>query len=151
MRPRPPAQLFSGSPLSETLSSAARQTAEMLARWQSDDLLSAAEADVTEQLVRLVTFEMPSLSRSEAFLEPPEEVRLQARDHDGSFEVNVTVWPDCLRRGACPAARLVSPAASPVWQSLCISWAPDDSARNFSAYSPGMQASLLTQGSRAPH
>jgi hypothetical protein len=90
MRPGPPAQLFSGSPLSETLSAAARHAAEMLARWQSDDLLSAAEADVTEQLVRLATFEMPSLSRGEAFLEPPEEVTLQARDYDGSFQVTVT-------------------------------------------------------------
>jgi hypothetical protein len=54
------------------------------------DLLNTAEADITEQLVRLATIEMPSLARSEARLEPPREVSVESRDFGRQFNVTVT-------------------------------------------------------------
>jgi len=82
--------LFAGGRLSEVLAAAASQATDRLATWPPDDLLNTAEADVTEQLVELATVEVPTLARDEARLEPPAEVRTQARDFGRDFQATVT-------------------------------------------------------------
>jgi hypothetical protein len=90
VRSAPMHYLFTGSRLSEALSTAARQAADMLASWPADDLLNTPEADVTEQLVKLATFEVPDLERDRAWLEPPAEVTVQARDFGREFQATLT-------------------------------------------------------------
>ena len=90
MRSASAQHLFAGSRLSEALAAAARNATDKLATWPPDDLLNTAEADVTEQLVRLATIEMPSLARSESRLEPPREVSVESRDFGRQFNVTVT-------------------------------------------------------------
>jgi hypothetical protein len=90
MRPASAQHLFAGSRLSEALAAAARNATDRLAAWPPDDLLNTAEADVTEQLVRLATIEVPSLARSEARLEPPREVMVESQDFGRQFSTAVT-------------------------------------------------------------
>ena len=75
-RPDSPSPLFVGRQLRDELSSAAQMAVDMLMSWHPDQLLNAAEADLADQLVRLATFKVPALGRSEAYLEPPKEIRL---------------------------------------------------------------------------
>lgn len=79
-----------GRLLRDELSDALSNALSMLAEWLPDDLLTAAEADVTEQLVNLATVEPPSLARAAAYLEPPAEVRLTAHDFGRFSRVAVT-------------------------------------------------------------
>jgi hypothetical protein len=90
MRPASAQHLFAGSRLSEALAAAAKNATDKLATWPPDDLLNTAEADVTEELVRLATIEVPSLARSEAQLEPPREVLVESRDFGPQFNGTVT-------------------------------------------------------------
>ena len=79
-----------GRLLRDELSDALSNALSMLAEWLPDDLLTAAEADVTEQLVKLAAVEPPSLARAAAYLEPPAEVRLAAHDFGRFSRVAVT-------------------------------------------------------------
>jgi hypothetical protein len=82
--------LFAGTRLSEVLSTAASQATDMLATWPPDDLLSIPEADITDQLIKLATMEVPSLAREDAWLEPPVEVMIEVRDFGRQFDATVT-------------------------------------------------------------
>jgi len=101
--------LFAGSRLSEALTAAARNATDRLATWPPDELLNMAEADVTEQLVKLASIEVPSLVRSGARLEPSREVPVQA--HDFGLPINATVTRFTLVvpvTGACSALEMTA-------------------------------------------
>jgi hypothetical protein len=68
-------------PLGQKFRAAARQAKTLVPQWPPDALLSTAEADLAEGLTRLVTFEMPSLARDKAWLEP-SKVLLTPDDQD---------------------------------------------------------------------
>src|SRR6266568_3784101 len=89
-RPIPMEQLFAGGRLSEALAAAVKSATDKLAAWPPDDLMNTPEADVTEQLVRLATIEVPSLARSDARLGPSREVQVGSQDIGGQFTVTVT-------------------------------------------------------------
>jgi hypothetical protein len=90
VRSTPTPQLFAGGRLSEALAAAAKSARDKLAAWPPDDLLNTPEADVTEQLVRLASVEMPSLVRREAQQEPPLEISVESRDLGPRSYVTVT-------------------------------------------------------------
>jgi hypothetical protein len=69
---------FTGRRLSQALADVTCQVLELLADWPADDLLSTPEPNVVEQLVGLATFEVPSMARASARLEPPAEIKLKA-------------------------------------------------------------------------
>ncbi len=89
--PAPAGQLFTGKRLSEALAAAMQSATDKLAAWPPDDLLNTAEADVTEQLVKQATIEVPSLARSEARLEPSREVQASVESRDLGRQHTVTV------------------------------------------------------------
>jgi hypothetical protein len=68
---------FTGRRLSHALADVACQVLELLDDWPADDLLGTPEPDVVEQLVGLATFEVPSMARASARLEPPAEIKLK--------------------------------------------------------------------------
>jgi hypothetical protein len=63
-----------GKKLRDELASAAQMAVDLLMGWPTDGLLNAPAADVADRLVRLATFRVPALVRSEAYLEPPGEI-----------------------------------------------------------------------------
>lgn len=85
-----PVHLFAGSRLRDALSDAARKATDKLAAWPPDDLLNTAEADVTEKLFELASFELPSLKRDKKWLEPPAEVAKEWSDFGREFRATVT-------------------------------------------------------------
>jgi hypothetical protein len=90
MRSTPIQNLFAGGRLSEKLSAAARKATDRLAAWPPDDLLGTAEADVAQQLIELAGFELPSLERDKAWLEPPAEVTVESRDFGRQLQITIT-------------------------------------------------------------
>jgi hypothetical protein len=76
----PPHRLFAGKPLRVELASAARVAVDMLLGSQAEEVLNTAEADFLEPIVRLATFRMPVMHRTDAYLEPPTDIAVTRQE-----------------------------------------------------------------------
>src|SRR5215469_14025770 len=86
-----PLNLFAVGQLSVLLAAASKEAVDKLAAWPPDDLLNTPEVDVSERLIELATVvRAPSLRRSEAWLEPPSEVKVDSIDFGRRLQVVVT-------------------------------------------------------------
>ena len=72
--PRPASLVPAGKKLRDELASAAQMAVDMLIAWPPGEFLNAPATDLTDRLVRLATFRVPALVRSQAYLEPPGEI-----------------------------------------------------------------------------